>query len=48
MYNVYKLVIRSRILFWVGHVFRMNEGRGAFNLTGNPTGKRALGKLKRR
>ena len=36
-------MIKSRILRWAGHVFRMDEGRSAFKiLTGKPTGKRHL------
>ena len=42
-------VIKSRRLRWAGHVARMEEGRSAFKiLTGNPTGKRPLGKSRRR
>ena len=42
-------VIKSRILRWVGHVARMEEARSAFKiLTGKPTGKRALGRPRRR
>ena len=34
---------------WAGHVARMEEGRSAFKiLTGKPTGKRPLGRPKRR
>ena len=34
---------------WAGHVARMEEGRSAFKiLTGKPTGKRPLGKPRRR
>ena len=34
---------------WAGHVARMEEGRSAFkSLTGKPTGKRPLGKPRRR
>ena len=41
-------VIKSRILRWAGHVARIEE-RSAFNiLTGNPTGKRPLGKPRRK
>ena len=33
-------MIKSRILRWIGHVTRMEEGRSAFSiLTGKPTGK---------
>ena len=42
-------VIKSRRLRWVGHVARMKEGRSAFKiLTGKPTGKRPLGRPRRR
>ena len=42
-------VIKSRRLKWAGHVARMEEGRSAFRvLTGKPTGKRPLGRLRRR
>ena len=42
-------VIKSRKLRWAGHVCRMEEGRSAFKiLTGKPTGKRPLGRLRRR
>ena len=42
-------VIKSRRLRWAGHVARMEEGRGAFKLfTGKPTGKRPLGRPRRR
>ena len=42
-------VIKSRRLRWVGHVARMDEGRSAFKiLTGKPTGKRSLGRPRRR
>ena len=34
---------------WAGHVTRMEEGRSAFKiLIGKPTGKRPLGRLRRR
>ena len=34
---------------WTGHVARMEEGRSAFKiLTGKPTGKRFLGRPRRR
>ena len=34
---------------WSGHVARMEEGRSALNiLTGKPTGKRSLGRPRRR
>ena len=42
-------VIKSRRLRWGGHVARMEEGRSAFKfLTGTPTGKRPLGKPRRK
>ena len=40
---------KSRRLRWAGHVDRMEEGRSAFKiLTGKPTGKRPLGRPRRR
>ena len=42
-------VIKSRRLRWAGHVARTEEGRSAFKiLTGIPTGKRPLGRPRRR
>ena len=42
-------MIKSRRLRWAGHVARMEEGRSAFKiLTGKPTGKRPLRRLRRR
>ena len=42
-------VIKSRRLKWAGNVARMQEGRSAFKiLTGKPTGKRSLGRPRRR
>ena len=42
-------VIKSRRLRWAGHVVRMEEGRSAFKiLTRKPTGKRPLGRPRRR
>ena len=42
-------VIKSRSLRWPGHVARREEGRSAFKiLTGKPTGKRPLGRPRRR
>ena len=36
-------VIRSRILRWVGHIARMEEGRSAYRiLIAKPRGKRSL------
>ena len=40
---------KSRSLRWAGHVVRMEEGRSAFKiLTGKPSGKRPLGRPRRR
>ena len=42
-------VIKSRRLRWTGHVARIEEGRGIFKiLIDNPTGKRPLGRTRRR
>ena len=42
-------MIKSRRLRWAGHVARMEESGRAFKvLTAKPTGKRPLGKLRRR
>ena len=42
-------VIKSRRLRWAGHVARMEESRSASKiLTGKPTGKRPLGRPRRR
>ena len=42
-------MIKSRRLRWDGHVARMEEGRSYFKiLTGKPTGKRPLGRPRRR
>ena len=42
-------VIKSRRLRWEGHVARTEEGRSAFKiLTGKPTGRRPLGRPRRR
>ena len=42
-------MIKSRRPRWAGHVARMEESRSAFKiLTGKPTGKRPLGRPKRR
>ena len=42
-------VIKSRKLRWAGHVARMEERRSAFKiLTVKPTGKRPLGRPRRR
>ena len=40
---------KSRRLRWVGHAFRMEEGRSALKiLTAKPTGKRHLGRPRSR
>jgi hypothetical protein len=42
-------VIKARRMRWVGHVARMGEVRGAYNiLVGRPEGRRPLGRPKRR
>ena len=42
-------VIKSRRLGCAGHIARIEEGRSAFKiLTGKPTGKRPLGRPRRR
>ena len=42
-------VIKSRRLRWAGHVARIEEGRSSFKmLTGTHTGKRSLGRPRRR
>ena len=42
-------MIKSRRLKWAGHIARMEEVRSAFKiLIGNPTGKRPLGRSRRR
>jgi hypothetical protein len=41
--------IKSRSMRWAGHVARMGEGRGVYNvLVGRPEGKRPLGRPRRR
>ena len=43
------MVIKSRRLRWACHIVKMEEGRIAFKiLTGKPTGKRPLGRSRRR
>ena len=43
------MMIKSRRLKWPGHVARLEEGRSSFKiLTGKPTGKRPLGRPRRR
>ena len=43
------LLLLLLLLRWAWHVARMEEGRSAFKiLTGKPTGKRPLGRLRRR
>jgi hypothetical protein len=40
---------KSRIMRWAGHVVRMGEERNVYRvLMGNPEGKRALGRPRRR
>jgi hypothetical protein len=42
-------VIKARGMRWVGHVVRMGEVRGAYNiLVGRPEGRRPLGRSRRR
>ena len=42
-------VIKSRRLRWAGHVAKMEVDRSAFKiLTGKPTGRRPLGRPRRR
>jgi hypothetical protein len=42
-------VIKERRMRWVGHVARMGDVRGAYNiLVGKPEGRRLLGRPKRR
>ena len=42
-------MIKSRRLKWTGHVARIEEGRSSFKiLTGKPTGKKPLGRPRRR
>ena len=42
-------VIKSRRLRWARHVARMENGKSAFKiLSGKPTGKRPLGRPRRR
>jgi len=42
-------VTKSRRLRWAGHIARMEEGRSCFKIvTGKPTGKRPLGRPRRR
>ena len=49
-YKLKKLcVLKATRLRWAGHVARMEDGRSAFKiLTGKPTGKRPLGRPRRR
>ena len=51
MYRSVNIVrmIKSRRLRWAGHADRMEESRSSFKmLTGKPTGKRPLGRPRRR
>ena len=42
-------MVKSRRLIWAGHVARVEEGRSASKIvTGKPTGKRPLGRPRRR
>jgi hypothetical protein len=42
-------VIKARRMRWAGHVARMGEVRGAYNIFfGRPEGRRPLGRLRRR
>jgi hypothetical protein len=42
-------VIKARMMRWAGHVARMREVRGAYNiLVGRPEGRRPLGRPRRR
>jgi hypothetical protein len=42
-------VIKSRRMWWAGHVARMGERRGVYRvLVGRPEGKRPLGRPRRR
>jgi hypothetical protein len=42
-------VIKSRRMRWEGHVARMGEVRGAYNIwVGRPEGRRPLGRTRRR
>jgi hypothetical protein len=42
-------VIKARTMRWAGHVARMGEVRGAYNiLVGRPEGRRPLGRSRRR
>jgi hypothetical protein len=42
-------IIKSRWIWWAGHVARMEEKRNAYKLfLGRPNGKRPLGRLRRR
>jgi hypothetical protein len=48
MINIVR-VIKSRRMWWVGHVARIGEGRGVYRvLVGRPEGKRPLGRPRRR
>jgi hypothetical protein len=42
-------VVKSRRMRWVGHLARMEEGRGVYRvLVGKPEGKRPMGRPRRR
>jgi hypothetical protein len=47
-YGIFR-VIKSRRMRWAGHVARLGEVRGAYNiLVGRPEGSRTLGRPRRR
>ena len=47
--ETWSLTLREESSRWAGHVARMEECRSAFKiLTGKPTGKRRLGRRRRR
>ena len=49
LHSLYRSPIKSRRLRWAGHVARLEESRSAFKmLTYTPTGKRPLGRPRRR
>ena len=49
LHSLYRSQIKSRNLRWADHVVRMEEVRSAFKIvTGKPTGKRPLGRPRRR
>jgi hypothetical protein len=49
LYHSHNIVIKYRRLRWAGHVDRIEEDRNLFKmLAGKPTGKRPLGRPRRR